>query len=136
MLIPGRKVNMIFSFCQIRQFSETTELLQEEIIVFVNTIVEIIHKVGQQWEGVPTNNSGDRYVITWRLPTMEDAKKAIEAAEKEDQVEEDDSNKDEHGEEVKSSSNMLSNYKEPRPDAPWLKDEVDDFEDLEAEQVT
>ena len=108
--------------------------MQEEIIVFVNTIVEIIHKVGQQWEGVPTNNSGDRYVITWRLPTMEDAKKAIEAQEKEDLAEQEE--KDEQGEEVKSSSNMLDNYKVPRPDAPWLKDEVDEFEDLEPEQVT
>ena len=77
MLIPGRKVNMVFSICQIRQFSDTTELLQEEIIVFVNTIVEIVHKVAIHWEGTPTNNNGDKYLITWRLPTSDDAKKSI-----------------------------------------------------------
>ena len=68
---------MVFSFCQIRQFSDTTELLQEEIIVFVNTIVEIVYKTAIHWEGTPSNNNGDKYLITWRLPTQEDAKKSI-----------------------------------------------------------
>jgi hypothetical protein len=68
-MIPGRKVNVIFSVCSIKQFSEMTEILQEEITVFVNTIVDIVHKVGETWNGVPTNNFGDRYLIMWRLPT-------------------------------------------------------------------
>ena len=49
--IPGRKVRMIFSICQIRQFSETTECLQDEIIVFVNKIVKIVHECAKRWEG-------------------------------------------------------------------------------------
>lgn len=54
-----------------------TEILQEEITVFVNTIVDIVHKVGETWSGLPTNNFGDRYLIMWRLPTEEDVKKSI-----------------------------------------------------------
>lgn len=75
MQIPGRKVHMIFSICQIRQFSETTECLQDEIIVFVNKIVKIIHECTKRWEGVPTNNNGDKYLLTWRLPTSNDVTK-------------------------------------------------------------
>ena len=74
--IPGKKVRMIFSICQIRQFSETTECLQDEIIVFVNKIVKIVHECAKRWEGIPTNNNGDRYVLTWKLPTSEDVRKA------------------------------------------------------------
>jgi len=68
--IPGRKVNMIFSICSIRQFSETTEQLNEEIIVFVNKIVKIIHECAKRWNGVPSNNNGDRYFLTWHLPVF------------------------------------------------------------------
>jgi class 3 adenylate cyclase len=73
--IPGRKVNVIFSVCQIRKFSETTECLQDEIIVFVNKIVKIVHECARVWGGVPVNNNGDRYILTWRLPTVSDCKK-------------------------------------------------------------
>jgi hypothetical protein len=71
--IPGRKVNIIFSICQIRQFSETTECLQDEIIVFVNKIVKIVHECAKRWDGIPTNNNGDTYILSWRLPTKADA---------------------------------------------------------------
>jgi hypothetical protein len=73
--IPGRKVNIIFSICQIRQFSETTECLQDEIIVFVNKIVKIVHECAKCWDGVPTNNNGDIYILSWRLPTKTDVQK-------------------------------------------------------------
>jgi hypothetical protein len=51
--------------------------LQDEIIVFVNKIVKIIHEVGKKWNGVPTKNFGgksliskllDKYLLTWKLP--------------------------------------------------------------------
>ena len=40
---PGKKVEIVFSICRIRKFTDTTECLQEEIIVFVNKIVRIVH---------------------------------------------------------------------------------------------
>jgi hypothetical protein len=74
--IPGRKVNNIFSVCQIRNFSRTTECLQIEIFVFINKIVKIIHECAKKWDGVPTNNNGDIYIMCWKLPTIEDVKKS------------------------------------------------------------
>jgi len=72
--IPGKKVNIIFSVCQIRKFSETTECLLDEIIVFVNKIVKIVHECTRRWDGTPSNNNGDKYILTWKLPTEADTK--------------------------------------------------------------
>lgn len=118
MQIPGRKVNMIFSICQIRQFSETTDCLQDEIIVFVNKIVKIIHECTRRWEGVPTNNNGDKYILTWRLPTSNDVTKRNDV---------------ESSREITDNAENIPSQeviRQPRPDAPWAKDEVEDFEEL------
>ena len=32
----GRKIDAIFGFCDVRQFTDTTECLQEEVMLFVN----------------------------------------------------------------------------------------------------
>ena len=63
---------MIFSVCRIRQFTETTDALQEEIIVFVNKIVRIIHEVAKRWDGEPAKNYGEKYLLIWKLPTSID----------------------------------------------------------------
>jgi len=62
-------MHMIFSVCKIRQFTETTESLQDEIIVFVNKIVKIIHEVAKRWDGQPAKNYGEKYLLIWKLPT-------------------------------------------------------------------
>ena len=111
---------MIFSICQIRQFSETTECLQDEIIVFVNKIVKIVHECAKRWEGVPTNNNGDRYVLTWKLPTVDDVRKAQESILPPANA----------GEEA-----PILDFKTPRIYAPWMKEEPEDFEDLKEEEI-
>lgn len=42
-MIPGNKVVAIFGFCDIRNFTDTTEVLQEDIMEFVNSIADIVH---------------------------------------------------------------------------------------------
>jgi hypothetical protein len=37
-MLPGRKQCAIFGFCDIRNFNDATEVLEEDIMVFVNTI--------------------------------------------------------------------------------------------------
>ncbi|CDW71083.1 adenylyl cyclase [Stylonychia lemnae] len=70
LMVPGKKINLVFSVFRIRQFTETTESLQDEIIVFVNKIVKIVHEVAKKWDGAPTKNYGDKYLLTWRLPNL------------------------------------------------------------------
>lgn len=42
-MIEGKKKCAIFGFCDIRHFTEVTEVLQEEILVFVNKIGSLVH---------------------------------------------------------------------------------------------
>ena len=42
-LISGKKILAIFGFCDIRNFTDATEVLQENVMVFVNEIAEIVH---------------------------------------------------------------------------------------------
>lgn len=81
--LPGRKVELIFSICRIRQFTETTDCLQDEIIVFVNKIVKIVHEVCFLWDGMPTKNYGEKYLLIWKLPQLENATDKLELDEKE-----------------------------------------------------
>ena len=67
-LISGKKIYSVFLMCRIRQFTETTESLQEEIIVFVNKIVRILHDCAYRWNGNANKNYGQKYLITWLIP--------------------------------------------------------------------
>eukprot|EP01082_Thalassiosira_pseudonana_P013135 g12129.t1 g12129 contig6:1276257-1277974(-) len=47
----GRKIHSIFGFCDVRQFTDTTECLQEEVMLFVNRIAHILHSIVVQCDG-------------------------------------------------------------------------------------
>ena len=42
-MLPGQKIIAIFGFCDIRNFTDATEVLQEGVMVFVNEIGAIVH---------------------------------------------------------------------------------------------
>ena len=50
-LIPGKKVMGIYGFCDIRNFTDTTEILKEKVMIFVN----------------PNKNIGDAFLLVWKL---------------------------------------------------------------------
>jgi len=66
-MIPGRKVNAIFGFCSIRNFSDAAEVLEDQIMVFVNRIAQIVHASVHEFFGNPNQNAGDAFLIVWRL---------------------------------------------------------------------
>ncbi|RYY84824.1 hypothetical protein EON63_08510 [archaeon] len=41
----GTMIHSIFGFCDVRQFTDTTECLQEEVMLFVNRIAHILHSI-------------------------------------------------------------------------------------------
>ena len=90
----------------------------------MNKIVKIIHECAKKWDGVPTNNNGDRYVLVWRLPTINDVAKKPSAIE---------SGRGDASEDAPLLS--LNEVKTPRPDAPWMKDEPEEFEDLQESDI-
>lgn len=44
-MLPGKKLFAIFGFCNIRCFSEITDILEEEVMVFVNTVAQVVHSM-------------------------------------------------------------------------------------------
>ena len=67
-IVPGQKVNAIFGFCDIRQFTDTTEVLQQEVMEFVNTIARIVDMEVSLHGGAPNKNIGDAFLLVWKLP--------------------------------------------------------------------
>jgi len=65
-MIPGKKVMACFGFCDIRQFTQTTECLQEEVLVFVNNIADIVHQASVETLGFPNKNVGDAFLCIWK----------------------------------------------------------------------
>ena len=67
-MIPGNKVVAIFGFCDIREFTDTTEILQEEVMLFVNEIAEIVHGIVDSYSGAANKNIGDAFLLVWKYP--------------------------------------------------------------------
>ena len=65
---PGERVECIFGFCDIREFTATTECLRTDIMVFVNTCAEIVHGCAKEHRGFPNKNVGDAFLMVWRPP--------------------------------------------------------------------
>lgn len=66
-MIPGKKVLAVFGFCDIRNFTDATEVLQEKVMVFVNEIAEIVHSRAIQFGGAANKNIGDAFLLVWRV---------------------------------------------------------------------
>ena len=67
-MIPGKKVMAIFGFCDIRQFTDATEVLQEGVMVFVDEIAEIVHGTINEFSGAANKNIGDAFLLVWKIP--------------------------------------------------------------------
>lgn len=57
----------IFGFCDIRNFTDVTEVLGTEVIRFVNTVGDIVHKVVDKYKGGANKNIGDAFLFVWKL---------------------------------------------------------------------
>ena len=66
-MLPGQKVICIFGFCDIRNFTDTTEILQEDVMLFVNEIGEIVHGLVYKYLGTANKNIGDAFLLVWKL---------------------------------------------------------------------
>ncbi len=77
-LIPGTKVYGVFGFIQILHFEQLTELMQTQVIKFVNQIAEVVHSTVDKCAGSTNKNIGDSFFVRWGfnmqdiLPTPED----------------------------------------------------------------
>jgi class 3 adenylate cyclase len=65
--LEGKKVMAIYGFCDIRNFTNATEVLKETIMVFVNEIAEIVHEIADQYCGSANKNAGDAFLLVWKF---------------------------------------------------------------------
>ena len=68
----GRKVECAYGYCDIRQFTDTVECLQDQVMLFTNSVGEIIHQACNDNRGEPNKNIGDAFLIVWRPAKMLD----------------------------------------------------------------
>jgi class 3 adenylate cyclase len=66
-MLPGQKIIAIFGFCDIRNFTDATEVLQEGVMLFVNEIGEIVHGLVDQFSGAANKNIGDAFLLVWKF---------------------------------------------------------------------
>jgi class 3 adenylate cyclase len=69
-MVPGHRMMAIFGFCDIRRFTDATEVLQEEVMEFVNSIAKIVHMEVSLHGGSANKNIGDAFLLVWKLPTQ------------------------------------------------------------------
>lgn len=67
-MIPGKKIYAIFGFCDIRYFVAATEYLQQDVMVFVNTIANVVHSAVHLYSGSTNKNIGEAFLLVWKLP--------------------------------------------------------------------
>jgi len=63
----GSTVACIFLFCDIRQFTDATESLQEEVFIFTNKIGAVVHSLCHSLGGSANKNVGDAFLLSWLL---------------------------------------------------------------------
>lgn len=62
-MIEGNKIIAIFGFCDIRNFTDTTEILMEKVMLFVNEIAEACHGIVNKYGGAANKNIGDAFLL-------------------------------------------------------------------------
>lgn len=67
-MMEGMKVVAIFGFCDIRGFSEITEILKKGVMQFVNEIAEIVHNLVNEHQGAANKNIGEAFLLVWKIP--------------------------------------------------------------------
>lgn len=82
LMAGGTGITSIFGFCDVRQFTDTTECLQEEVMLFVNRIAHILHSIVVQCDGSANKNIGDAFLITWKLEETYSAEECTVLADK------------------------------------------------------
>ena len=53
----------VFGFCDIRRFTDTTEVLQEGVMEFVNVIAHLVHGTVAARGGAANKNIGDAFLL-------------------------------------------------------------------------
>ena len=70
-MIPGSRVSVVFMVVRINNFVDYADCLKAHITEFLNKIVYIIHHSADRWGGQANKSDGNKFLLTWRLPDVE-----------------------------------------------------------------
>ena len=65
------KIQAIFGFCDIRNFTDCCEVLREAVMIFTNQIARIVHSSVHASGGDVNKNIGDAFLAVWKLSEEE-----------------------------------------------------------------
>jgi hypothetical protein len=71
-MIPGHRLNAIFLVVRLQHYIEVQDVLKEDSLLFLNSIVEILHKCASKWDGWANKSEGEKYILTWKLPNIDE----------------------------------------------------------------
>lgn len=66
-MLPGKRKWAVYGFCDIRNFTDATEVLQKDVMIFVNNIAEIVHSMVDRYKGSANKNIGDAFLLVWKI---------------------------------------------------------------------
>ena len=66
-MMQGKRIYAIFGFCDIRSFTDSTEVLKTEVLTFVNQIADITHSQVHKYGGQANKNIGDAFLLVWKF---------------------------------------------------------------------
>ena len=72
-MIPGHRINVIFMVVRVGNFVKISNAMDSRISEYINKVVKILHECADRWSGWANKNEGDRYLLTWKLPDIEEA---------------------------------------------------------------
>jgi len=66
-MMPGARTYCIFGFCILDKFVECTEVLQADIMTYVNRVAEITHSMVDRYGGSANKNIGEAFLLVWKF---------------------------------------------------------------------
>lgn len=63
----------VYGFCDVRSFTDATEILKEDVLLFVNAIADVVHEEVHLSEGGANKNIGDAFLVVWKLKGDKDS---------------------------------------------------------------
>jgi len=72
-MIPGHRINVIFMMVRIGNFVQIANAMDTKVTEYINKVVRILHECSDRWSGWANKNEGDRYMLTWKVPDVDEA---------------------------------------------------------------
>lgn len=76
----GRVVQAFFGFCDIRYFTDLTEILQADVVRVANSVARHVHQSVRDNYGAPNKNMGDTFLLVWMARQGSNFRKIADAS--------------------------------------------------------